>query len=253
MIVRSVEEGWRVVFHAAHGLLAQDLASHVDIGDQLPYWPLTQVAIGNHDDAKQQFRPGKRTYVTDVGVPKDFTLMSMSSEERVKDARSQIWEACKKHRWIGLLVSLHNDSLYRNEPVADEMQSLLDDERKRRSEVLNDLEVTSDDLQASYDWMSWCDRCSLILSGKDVPAMQRRVEIITTSQGQRYDLQQDKSGILHIEPWPFRERDFKVSIEARTLRQLSYQDDAELADALRHSSVHDEIFSFQSADNTKII
>lgn len=245
MIVRSTPEGWRIVFQSAHGLLAQRIAAELQVSDQLPFWQLTQTAIGIHDDGKQPYLRGARTYLTDAGVPRDFVLVPMASDNRRKDAEGHIWEARKKHRWIGLLVSFHTDFLYREESVSVEMSQFLDEEAMRRETVLKELNTTTDALQTAYDWMHWCDRLSLTLAGGDVPAMQRRVEIITNSLGQRYDLHQTKTGSLHVEPWPFRNSKFTVSVEDRTLTQLAFHDDEELRKALCATKVNERCYTFE--------
>lgn len=246
MIVRSTAEGWRIVFQSAHGLLAQSIATELNVADQLPFWQLTQTAIGIHDDGKQPCLRGGRTYLTDAGAPRDFVLVPMESDDRRKDAESHIWEARKKHRWTGLLVSFHTDCLYREESVSTEMAQFLDEEAMRRAIVLEDLNTTTDALQKAYDWMHWCDRLSLILAGGDVPAMQRRVEITTNSLGERYDLHQTKAGTLHVEPWPFRKPRFTVAIEVRTLTQLAFRDDEELNKALCSAKVDERCHTFES-------
>lgn len=237
MIVRSIDEGWRIIFHAAHGLLAEEIASYLEFAEQLPFWKLTKIAIGMHDDGKQPFLPGQRSYLTRAGAPKDFTLMSMKSDDRVEDAKRQIWEAKKKHRWIGCLVSFHTDFLYRGEDVSGEMRRLLDEEIKWRDRTITELEVSPELLQRSYDWMRWCDRCSLILCGDDVPAMGRQVEIITDSTGKRFDMSSDADSYLRIKPWPFAVPTFRLTVETRTVEQLTFSDDADLATKLREADV----------------
>ena len=96
MIVRSVTEGWRIIYHSAHALLAQALAAELDQPRDLPHWKETRVAIAMHDDFKLPFDPGTRHYLTDAGAPLDFTLVSPDSETRVREAKRRIDEAVKK-------------------------------------------------------------------------------------------------------------------------------------------------------------
>ncbi len=248
MIVRSVDEGWRIVFHAAHGLLAQQIAAHLRPVDELPLWELTSIAIGIHDDGKQPFLPGHRSYLTKAGAPKDFTLMSMRSDNRFEEARSSIWEATKKHRWIGCLVSFHTDFLYRDEDVSDEMHRLLDEEAARRDRTLSELNITPTMLQRSYDWMRWCDRCSLILCGDDVPAMGRHVEIITDSTGQRFEIRQDEDERKRVKPWPFVEQPICLKLETRTVKQHTLSDDFELETKIREADVSTSEFLLYGED-----
>lgn len=245
MIVRHTDVGWRVVFHAAHGWLAQQLAGKLRVDQTLPYWPLTQMAIGIHDDGKKPFLAGGRAYITETGAPKDFTQVSLDAEERVQDSRNQIWGAVKKHQWIGMLVSWHNEFIYGNEAVDDDMRRLLDEQADRRRDLLDRMGVSLEQVQQSYQWLRWCDRCSLILAGQDVPAMQRRIEIISDWQGTRWDLHQGEGETLHIDPWPFYDDRVVVSVEARNLKQLSFRDDAELAAALLAAPVVERLFEFE--------
>ena len=170
----------------------------------------------------------------------------MESEDRVKEAREQIWGATKKHRWIGCLVSFHTDFLYRDEDVAGEMLDLLDEQIAWREQTLKELSVPKAALQRSYDWMRWCDRCSLILCGDDVPAMGRHVEIITDSTGRRFDMRCGDDECIQIMPWPFSEQAFELELETRMLNQLSFADDADLAENLMESDVVKRRFQLQA-------
>ena len=63
--------------------------------------------------------------------------------------------------------------------------------------------------------------------------MGRAVEIYHGPDGVVYTLAQPEvGGPVLIRPWPFRDEEIAVSIEASVLTQLQYRDDAELTDAL---------------------
>lgn len=237
MIVRNVDAGWDVVFHEAHGLLAALIAESLYIEDDFPYWFSTKQAISIHDDQKVAFRWDARNYVTDAGAPKDFTLVSMDDATRVREAEACIRRATMKDRWIGLLVSFHNNVLYEGEETCVEMKSFLKDQVAWRRKTLAELRSNQAQLQQAYDWLQWCDRCSLLLCGNDVPAMERRVEITTHSNGQRFEIWQASNGNLQLAPWPFRSESVTVCWEKRTLKQLSFGDDKELQRALEESDV----------------
>ncbi len=57
MIVRAVNEGWEVVFHSSHGLLAQLIATHINRLQPACIGLKTQVAIGTHDDMHRECTP----------------------------------------------------------------------------------------------------------------------------------------------------------------------------------------------------
>lgn len=69
MIVRSINAGWNVVFHEAHGLLAARIAEFLDVNDDLPFWFETKQAISVHDDHKVCLEWDSRNYVTEAGAP----------------------------------------------------------------------------------------------------------------------------------------------------------------------------------------
>lgn len=237
MIVRNIDVGWNIVFHAAHGLLAARIAESLAVDDDFPFWFATKQAISTHDDQKVGFNWNSRNYVTEAGAPKDFTLMAMDDVTRVKEASACIRRAATKDRWMGLLVSLHNDVLYGDEDTCQDMRSMLTEQALWREKTLAELKTTRDHLQLAYDWLQWCDRCSLLLCGSDVPAMQRRIEIVSHSNGQTFYIWRDSNDCLRLEPWPFRTDLLVVCWEQRTLRQLSFRDDTALQTALDNAEI----------------
>ena len=237
MIVRSVDEGWTVVFHTSHGLLAQRIASSLKAAMELPYWFETQVAIGLHDDLHRVFEKGKRNFLTHAGAPRDFALVPMTDENRATEMQDRIDEDFRKHSWLGVLQSKHAECLYRGEDITADLQRMLDKEARRRERVLGRLGVEAARVQETYDWMHFCDRLSLILCGDDVPAMHRRLEIITNAAGTRFEVWRDERECIRVAPWPFADPRVEVSVEYRTLTQLAFADDAELGDALEQCDV----------------
>lgn len=233
MIVRSVDQGWTVVFHTTHGLLAQRIASYLKDARALPYWFETQIEIGLHDDLHRVFEKGKREHLTQAGAPRDFTLVPLTDDMRAAETQDRIDEGFRKHSWLGVMQSKHADCLYRGEDTTPEMQQMLDAEAERREAVLTRLQIEPTVVQETYDWMHFCDRLSLILAGNDVPAMHRRLEIITNEAGTRFEIWQDDTDCIRVSPWPFVDETVELSLEYRTVKQLSYADDAALGEALK--------------------
>ena len=237
MIVRSVDQGWTVIFHTTHGLLAQRIASCLDKARELPFWFETQVAIGIHDDLHRVYAKGKRDQLTQASAPRDFTLEPMKDNKRAAEMQDRIDEAFRKHSWLGVMQSKHADCLYRGEATTAAMQEMLDAEDKRRKVTLKRLRIDAARVQETYDWMHFCDRLSLILCGDDIPAMNRRLEIITNDGGTRFEIWEDETASVRVAPWPFVDATLELSVEHRTLKQLSYVDDAELGEALKSCPV----------------
>ncbi len=246
MIVTNVEQGWEIIFQPAHGLLAGFLAENFAVNYQTKYWFETKVAITAHDDSKIAFQPGKRNYVTDAGAPKDFTLVSMSARERFIEFRDRLKNAYRKHRWIGLLKSTHADFLYSSQSVSKSLQQLLDQEQEHRKLLTRHLKMKKTDLSQAYEAMHWCDRCSLILCQNKLPAMQRRLEILTTSDGERSEIWKREDETIGIDPWRFTENEFEVSVEVHMLKQLAYENDEELEAALNDCQLQVRCWTFRA-------
>ena len=88
MIVRSIDAGWNIFFHEAHGLLAARIAESLAVNEDLPFWFEMKQAISVHDDHKVCLEWDSRNYVTEAGAPKDFTLISMDDRMRVAEAHA---------------------------------------------------------------------------------------------------------------------------------------------------------------------
>ncbi len=249
MIVRAVNEGWEVVFHSSHGLLAQLIATHIKPSATSVYWFETQVAIGTHDDMHRECTPEKHDHLTSTGAPRDFALVPMWDENRYAEMRDRIEEAYRKHTWIGILQSKHADVLYRSQNVSSEMVALLDAEAERRSAALKRLNVSESVLTETYDWMQFCDRLSLILCGNDVPKMHRRLEIISNNEGTRFDVWQRHDDYIHVQPWPFLQEAITLEIEFRVLHNMTFRDDADLAESLRNACLRKRVFNLSDLSN----
>ncbi|MBB01232.1 MAG: hypothetical protein CMJ47_01150 [Planctomyces sp.] len=246
MIVTNVEQGWEIVFQTAHGVLAGAIAGHLKEEWRSKFWPYTLAAIIGHDDFKETFEEGQSVYVTEVGAPRDFQLVSMKSEQRVDENRRRLIEAYRKHRWIGLLQSQHIDNLYSGNDVSSDLNDLLAQEKKRRPQVLKELGMKKKELAQAYETLQWCDRCSLILCQQKLPAMERKLEIMTTAAGAEYSISEPSPGTVHVDPWPFRDKQFSVELDVYCLSKLAFQDDAELEQALIGCEPEFRVWNFEA-------
>lgn len=244
MIVTSVEKGWEIVFQRSHGLLAAQIADafRPDLKPEL--WIETLEAIASHDDFKEPFNG--HYYVTDLGAPKDFALVSMSAKERYSEAHRRIQEGTREHRWVGLLMSRHVEHLYGNtEETSAAMKELIENERERRKTVLRSLKRTLADLEDAYELLRWCDRCSLILVRGHIPAMGRHIEITHGLKDERYHLLQREDKTLAVDPWPFAADEVNVGVEVHLATQLAFKDDAELIEHLDAGEVDYRKWTFR--------
>jgi hypothetical protein len=70
-----------------------------------------------------------------------------------------------------------------------------------------------------------------------LPAGQRALEISKGPDGKRYDVVQRSDGNLTVQPWPFAEEKFTVNVEACYLKQVKFDSNAELTQALQEAPI----------------
>jgi len=237
MIVTNVQSGCKIVLQSTHALLAGYLAEQLAFDEKPPFWFETKVAIAEHDDSKMECKAGRREYLTDAGLPRDFTLVESTADQILIETRRRLENAYRKHRWMGLLQSMHVETLYGKSQVDNEMRKLLKVEQEHRTQVLRDLKESDSTLRMTYDWMHWCDRTSLILCQSAIPSMHRRIEITTIRKNIRFDLWETEEQTVAIEPWPFLKPTFDVHFEYRVLEKIQFSDDLELDKALQSANV----------------
>ncbi|MBC8081945.1 MAG: DUF3891 family protein [Hymenobacter sp.] len=241
MIVNHTADGWQIIYQQAHAQLAAQLAWHWPPFGPTDRWVGILSAIAQHDDEQRGW--DGHYGLTSAGAPANFTMQPFAPEQ----ARGVLHAARYQGRWRSLLTSLHLSTLYeslRGENTATD--TFLDEQQAWQKRWLSQLKITKKEARQAYDLMHWCDRLSLILCRHELPEMSRALEIYTGPAGQRYDvLRPADNGPLTVQPWPFRESQLMVSVEARTLRQLQFRDDAELAAALREAPLETLTWEFK--------
>ena len=236
MIVNSTPTGWQIIYQQAHALLAAQLAWHWAPTLPPDRWVGLLAAIAQHDDEQDGWRGhGGHHGLTPAGAPANFTQKEFSLEQ----ATGVLAAARFQGRWRSLLTSLHLSCLYeglRGQKKATD--AFLDELRASQQRWQKELKLTKKQASQAYDLLHWCDRLSLILCRHEIPEMGRAVEIARGPDGTVHTLAQPEAGgPVGIQPWPFREAELLVSVEASVLAQLQFGDDAALADALRAAPV----------------
>jgi hypothetical protein len=242
MIVNLTNAGWQIIYQQAHALLAAQLAWHWEPFGPTDRWVSILAAIAQHDDEQPTW--DGHYGLTPAGAPADFTLQEFSLEQ----ARGVMKAARFQGRWRSLLTSMHMSTLYEGlrgqQPSTD---AFLDEQLASQKKWRQELKVSKKEAQQAYDLMHWCDRLSLILCRQELPEMNRALEIYTGADGRRYDVVRPTAdGPVTVTPWPFREKHFAVSVEASTLSQLQFQNDAELAAALREAPIETLSWEFEA-------
>uniref|UniRef100_A0A832M3G2 DUF3891 family protein n=1 Tax=Oscillatoriales cyanobacterium SpSt-402 TaxID=2282168 RepID=A0A832M3G2_9CYAN len=232
MIVNLVENGWEVIYHRAHALLAAQIAGHWRRSDAPERLYETIAAISHHDDLEKEWEGNE---LTPAGTPLDFTL---GKSDEVEPLKQHLNDARYRGRWVTMLTSKHLCFLSQDRwGTSAEWDAFLNEQIQNQEQWRQELGIDKDEAERAYQFMRWCDRLSLILAQKHIPDAGRALEITSGIDGQRYDIRQLNDGKLTVEPWPFEDDQFTVNVEAICLSQLKYNNNRELVEALQTSPI----------------
>ncbi|MBD2361680.1 DUF3891 family protein [Anabaena minutissima FACHB-250] len=232
MIVNATPNGWEIIYHRAHALLAAQLAGQWRRKNFPARIYETLAAISHHDDLEKEWQEDN---LTPGGAPMDFTMSQEASVEKMVDL---VNNARYRGRWVTLLTSKHISRL--NEAKrgrSSELDQFLDEQYRNQQRWREELGLQEDEVNAAYAFMQWCDRLSLILCQQELPADERFLEISLGPDGQRYDIMQRSDNLLTVQPWPFEDEKFTVNVEACDLHQVKFESNAQLTQSLQTAPI----------------
>ena len=239
MIVNLTEEGWEVIYHRAHALLAAQIAGYWNTPDDTAHLVETIAAIAHHDDLEREWQSN---HLTKAGAPLDFTLGSSLS---VPQLYEHIEEALYRGRWVALLVSMHMSFLNENKRGKDaELDQFLDKQQELQTTWRKSLNVKKADAEKAYAMMQCCDRLSLILCQRQLPEGERFLEISKGPTGERHDILKRADDTLTVKPWPFKDDAFTVRVDASVLKQMEFESNEELVNALKEAKITELTWEF---------
>ncbi|MBD2421098.1 DUF3891 family protein [Anabaena cylindrica FACHB-243] len=237
MIVNATQNGWKIIYHRAHALLAAQLAGQWRRKDVPVRFYETLAAISHHDDLEKEW---EEENLTEAGAPRDFTLHSNDdAESGLQKVADLAKNALYRGRWVALLISMHISRLH--EPrrgKSAKIDRFLDEQLQNQQRWREELGIEKSEVDAAYAFMQWCDRLSLILCQQELPADERFLEISKGPSGQRYDIMQRRDQLVTVKPWPFEEEQFTVNIEACEIFQAKFETNAELSQALQEAPIN---------------
>lgn len=244
MIVNLTQNGWEVIYHRAHALLAAQLAGQWDKTKAPTRFFETIAAISHHDDLEVEWEDAQ---LTEAGAPLDFTLDISSSPKTIEKLAKLVDRAQHRGRWVAMLVSMHICFLNQTQwETSDEWKQFLEDQVNKQQAWREALGIDKDEAEQVYQFLQWCDRLSLILCMKSLPVDQRALEITSRFNHQRYDVRQI-DGSVNVTPWPFEKDEFTVNVEACELNQLKFESNTELKEALQKAPI--KVLEWQFAKN----
>ncbi len=244
MIVRSSSEGIHIIYQAAHGLLAGKIGQELQIRLRPTLWFETLVAIVEHDDQQLNFK--EKRYVSEVGLPMDFTEYDVRVQDSILRAKRVIKQAKSKSLWTALLVSYHLDFLYGSlGKKFKEAERFLRDQQLFRKKVLSHFGISNDRAKAAYDLLRFCDRCSLVLCKDEIPDAGREVEINTSIENETYYLKKSENNELTVAPWCFQKSSFELTVEETVLKTTQFKSQLAFKKYLRNQERRSLIWKFR--------
>lgn len=243
MIVNLQNEGWEIIYHRAHALLAAQVAGNWSRSKTPLRLYETLAAISHHDDLEKEW---DENLLTAAGAPLDFTLeQDIDLEKMRRHAENSLYRG----RWVALLTSMHLDFLNQGRrEQAEGLGEFLDQQEQLRAQWRQELSISEEDAQSAYNFMRWCDRMSLILCQRKVPEAGRHLEVQVGPDGQHYSIFQLENGHLGVTPWPFNEPEITVNVEACCLSQLKFDSNDELREALKNAPRKTLTWTFEQTE-----
>lgn len=234
MIVNPTNNGWQIIYHRAHALLAAQIASHWHNADRPERIAETIAAIAQHDDLEREWAGD---HLSAAGAPLDFTLSEVNPDS-IEPWRTMLADSLYRGRWVALLAAKHIVFLNATKQgQSAKLDRFLREIAKQQQEWCSALGVEPDELDRAYVFMQWCDRLSLILCQHGLPARERWLEVCNGPDGTRYDVMQREDGTVLVEPWPFRSKRFVVAVDCCTLTQLQFKHNDDLVAALKKAQI----------------
>ena len=204
MIVTKNLEGWNIFFHMTHALLAFKIGMNI----------------------KEKWN--KRDNLTQAGAPKDYRQPSPMAFNEVKLLMSS---CLHKSAFMSLMVSIHCRSIYKDKK-GKKIGKFISDQEALCDSIIKHLEITSDQAEASYQILRFCDELSLMLCQDDVPKESRKIQLEPIPGIDENFIRKDVNGYLRLDHWCFNPSEFTLFSEYYQTKKLSYNSDNELISEL---------------------
>ncbi|MBD1393199.1 DUF3891 family protein [Mucilaginibacter glaciei] len=240
MIVNYIEQGWEIITQRAHGVLAAQIAMQWRKKDRPERWTETLIAIADHDDAQTELEDDD--LITPLGGPVNFGMKKFEPEHsrRLHDF------SVSKSRYIALLTSIHMCFLHEAEAGDNPaVKPFLAEQKKLQAKWRKELNLTQKEIKRVYGLMEWCDAFSLLLAQHDLQPESRVIEVSQGPDAQQYKLMRKPNGSLSINPWPFEETNFSLSLETRVLSTLQFKSGSQFKKEMAAAEVVEKVWQME--------
>ncbi len=234
MIVNTSLEGLQIILHEAHGLLAGKIANQIAEKHRPIHWFETLIAVCEHDDRQLNF--DEKDYLSDIGVPLDFTEEQYTVSEVLKRMQRVLKSAEHKSLWVRLLISYHNEFIYSHmKDKSKNITNFFKKEEQERHALLKHFKITETKAKSYYEFLRFCDRLSLILCKDETPESNRKLEINTSINNDIYFIKKSDDNTLLVSPWIFEKNQFELSVEERILKDTQFKSSKNFETALKNT------------------
>ena len=244
MIVTSHEKGWKIINQRSHGLLAAMIAYQyaIDLPNEIIVPVL--IAIAEHDDGAAETLQDKN--LTEMGAPRDFTVGNKDKKTNVKQKSSVMEIATSKSQLNALLTSMHINFIFEdfNKGQDKALNYFLKEQEKNRKEILKHLDIDKKYADRLYRFVEWCDAFSLLICMNQIQPEGRKMEISESPDGDMNQTFYKAENTIAVEPWVFKNDNFKVFYEYKIIEQLKFNSIEEFNLVCSKTKVQREEFTF---------
>ena len=224
MIVSPIDQGWKIIFHKAHALLAMDIGLKLD----RKFWPIEKFwaagmeSIGEHDNDQPKWN--ERDNLTVSGAPLDYR---QREQVDLKQAKAVVTSSKYKSSFIVLMVSAHFQKLY-GESKELEVQRFLEELTKSYEEIILNMGLKKEEVAQCYEFLRFCDDLSLALCQNDFDSHKEPVQIRSIVDDRNITLNKLPTGEYQLQPWIFAEDEAVFHCEYFHTSKDFYNEDQEL-------------------------
>lgn len=221
MIVNQTATGWEIIAQPAHALLSLQLAARWLHASEPPRWWETLHAVAHHDNGWHEWE--REPKLTEAGHPQNF--IHMPPPDAIAQWERGVGRGYHQSRWVGLLISRHATSLYSGRKgEVKALDEFLERQHTQQQTWMRELAVTEEEVALGYRWIRFFDWLSLVLCWRRLPDNGSPIALGMGPDGREYVAQRTPTGEVTLNPYPFAEDAFTVTVEARVLHQKTFKD-----------------------------
>jgi len=213
MIVRDKSDRWEILFQRNHALVAGALGIEIAPQFRPGQWIETIAAVLSHDDAQAGFT--EESHIDKKGAPMNFRDFG----ENMLQAEQVVREAQYRSKFVTLMVSMHAYGL--REPKKEkspQMEEYLSRQEFLQTHLRAHLNLSVEESQAAFQFLLWCDECSLILCEGRLKSEPTHIQFGNLPGVKKQHIHQDdQTGFVQMKPWCFLRDSFEVKAEYYTI------------------------------------